>query len=643
MAEYLCRTKPEPLWRTIIDSCDKQGIELVRTDNTSAILSHTSWTNLCQLNISTNPAKHEYGTILSLSSHAKRFFGWPLRIMQVVGITLPLIGFVLLLLADPNNRTLAGTLMIGGITLMSLMIWVLMIPHKRTYKLLTALIRDVKANHAVKQRSAFSIESDNSFDDWYFLISLLLIIISFLLLFGPLLGTILAVPLAYVFAYTLHEKENSCSWRKYYHSLHGAWHVVCLVAITILFLQFFTGSIIHAMATDNNGQGVSYIESALQDSRLDSMQPEQYAYHCLDQAGVRAVLANIFIAGNIVLLVVFLILFVYVQYAFTNQKGMIELSGSSRSLHLFKPIEPYSGKYVWIVLYTIISSIIIWTYVLLSVDILAFMLTKEPVFFNWLDWIIALFTQMATRAGIPELFATIVVYFSYILLIAPAIAALLINFCRLIKLIVLQYELYSGRYDALPEHYQEWLVNTCKKESIPFPQIRIIKSSAPKIYAEGSIFKGKGRIVISDSCFEDFMSDEIKAILAHELAHVKYDTHILSRLKLLSILTLCPFYYILMMYDFPGRELKADRFAASVTHNPKALISALIGLHLRCDLTNRPFISKRLRLLVKIRRVLPRWLFSVGSYYDSSLFSVAYPSRVTRLKNILIMKLSNGE
>ncbi len=170
------------------------------------------------------------------------------------------------------------------------------------------------------------------------------------------------------------------------------------------------------------------------------------------------------------------------------------------------------------------------------------------------------------------------------------------------------YKLRKLTFEEFEEEYPEvgaFIRQTCKEKRIPLPKMRIVQDDNPTAYTYGSI-PHNARVVGSEGLFRFLDTDEVCAVMAHELGHIKhldfilmtlaatllqilYEMgHILIRVRLgrknplplIGILSLL-FYWVgsyLLLLLSRAREYMADQFAARVMGDPAPLQRALVKI-----------------------------------------------------------------
>lgn len=171
----------------------------------------------------------------------------------------------------------------------------------------------------------------------------------------------------------------------------------------------------------------------------------------------------------------------------------------------------------------------------------------------------------------------------------------------------LMYSIKWTTPDQLPAHLKEFVDKISRDRGIPFPRFGIIDDGAPQAFTYGHTPKN-ARIVISRGILELLGSDEVNAVVAHEIGHaVHWDMFLmtvvqlvplilyyiystLSRIKsnskkggytvlvaLVSYLLYIISQYVVLAFS-RTREYHADRFSGEVTGDPSLLASALVKI-----------------------------------------------------------------
>ena len=164
--------------------------------------------------------------------------------------------------------------------------------------------------------------------------------------------------------------------------------------------------------------------------------------------------------------------------------------------------------------------------------------------------------------------------------------------------------------DHLPSSFKDSLFRLCKENRIPIPRMGIINDDSPQAYTYGRT-PYSARVVFSRGMFKILDDEEVEAILAHELGHIKHwDFVIMTVMKLVPLLLYMiytsiydsikessssnkkggnplavvlvvayVFYLIseyLVLFISRVREYYADRFSCFATKKPNKLLTGLV-------------------------------------------------------------------
>ncbi len=169
--------------------------------------------------------------------------------------------------------------------------------------------------------------------------------------------------------------------------------------------------------------------------------------------------------------------------------------------------------------------------------------------------------------------------------------------------------------DEYPELYKT-VEKLCKEADLPMPKIAIMPSPVPNAFATGRSPK-HAVVACTDSIMRLLNKDELEAVLAHELSHVKnrdiLTMTMASFIAMIASMIMQSFFFsalfggnnrenggswiiiwivsiivyalstILILALSRFREFAADRGSAYITRNPRALISALNKISGRMD------------------------------------------------------------
>jgi heat shock protein HtpX len=170
--------------------------------------------------------------------------------------------------------------------------------------------------------------------------------------------------------------------------------------------------------------------------------------------------------------------------------------------------------------------------------------------------------------------------------------------------------------DEYPELHR-MVEKLCKEAELPKPKIAIMQSPVPNAFATGRN-PSHAVVACTDSIMRLLTRDELEAVLAHELAHVKnrdiLTMTMASFIAMIASMIMQSFFFsalfggngregngaswiviwivslivyaistLLILALSRYREFAADRGSAQITRNPRALISALNKINGRID------------------------------------------------------------
>jgi heat shock protein HtpX len=169
--------------------------------------------------------------------------------------------------------------------------------------------------------------------------------------------------------------------------------------------------------------------------------------------------------------------------------------------------------------------------------------------------------------------------------------------------------------DEYPELHRT-VEKLCKEADLPLPKIAIMQSPVPNAFATGRSPK-HAVVACTDSIMRLLNKDELEAVLAHELAHVKnrdiLTMTMASFIAMIASMIMQSFFFsamfggrnreggggwiivwivsiiiyaastLLILALSRYREFAADRGSAYITKNPRALMSALSKISGRMD------------------------------------------------------------
>ena len=164
--------------------------------------------------------------------------------------------------------------------------------------------------------------------------------------------------------------------------------------------------------------------------------------------------------------------------------------------------------------------------------------------------------------------------------------------------------------DRLPSAFKNSLLRLCAQSRIPVPKVGIIRDGSPQAYTYGRT-PYSARVVFSKGMFDLLDEEELEAVLAHELGHIKHwDFVVMTVIKVVPLLLYIIYrkvkeelsrggdsknkaplgaalvvsymaYLIseyLVLFVSRVREYHADKFSCFATKKPNKLLTALVKI-----------------------------------------------------------------
>lgn len=170
---------------------------------------------------------------------------------------------------------------------------------------------------------------------------------------------------------------------------------------------------------------------------------------------------------------------------------------------------------------------------------------------------------------------------------------------------------------------------TCARFKITSPLLIIVNHKTVSLSVHDYPFIRRPVILISQETLALLNSEELKAALAHELAHLKQGLWRITVLKLLSSLALFPNHYLTLCVNWAKNEIEADLFALQVTNSPKALKQALIKIS-----TAQKTPTKQNLLIKLFTDRVSSVYFTLQYFFGDNLFGYVHPFLSERLEAI---------
>jgi Zn-dependent protease with chaperone function len=161
--------------------------------------------------------------------------------------------------------------------------------------------------------------------------------------------------------------------------------------------------------------------------------------------------------------------------------------------------------------------------------------------------------------------------------------------------------------------------------AIKSPKIGIVEDLKPNAFALG--YGRNSMLVLSIGLLTNFSDDELTAILAHELAHIKQNDFFFKTasysLNILSFFT--PLSYFVSAQALKERELLADEKAAKFLNQPHLLANVLIKAETMLQAFPREPLTSRFSTS----------LFLISPLAHRTSVLAAHPRVTSRVRNIL--------
>lgn len=230
----------------------------------------------------------------------------------------------------------------------------------------------------------------------------------------------------------------------------------------------------------------------------------------------------------------------------------------------------------------------------------------------WFTGLLLVLLYLVFMTVLLVLFPNISIFFFVIL----AVGMGLVQYFFSDRLVLLSTGSRVIEEDEYPELHQ-MVEKLCKEADLPKPKIAIMQSPMPNAFATGRS-PSHAVVACTDSIMRLLTRDELEAVLAHELAHVKnrdiLTMTLASFIAMISSMIMQSFFFsalfggnnregnlvgmiivwvvsiivyivstLLILALSRYREFAADRGSAQITRNPRALISALNKINGRID------------------------------------------------------------
>lgn len=204
--------------------------------------------------------------------------------------------------------------------------------------------------------------------------------------------------------------------------------------------------------------------------------------------------------------------------------------------------------------------------------------------------------------------------------------------------------------EDLPESFKKSLLRLCKENHIPIPKVGIIRDSSPQAYTYGRT-PHSARLVFSLGMFELLDEEELSAVLAHELGHIKHWDFVV-----MTVVRLVPLLLYIIYRNVRDQLLKKEnrKDKKTLIHLSTALVISYLAYliteylvlfvsrireyyadRFSCFATRQP--NKLVTALVKVSYGL------LSSHSESDSEKGSYQSRVKGIESLNIMNISRSK
>jgi len=276
--------------------------------------------------------------------------------------------------------------------------------------------------------------------------------------------------------------------------------------------------------------------------------------------------------------------------------------------------------------------------VFLGIELTSFMFSNKTIFLREISSLLSWIPTSFSFGELDLLYSGETRYLFYTksflaILISPFLLLLYASIRRVFKRGIggikrkNEFSLQSKELGSFPKE-------TCRKLKLKVPKIIIVHNDKILVRSTRGFLNRKARIYIEKDILHILSEEELKAVIAHELAHIKYDLKKISLLKFFSGLALFPNSYLLLLLDYREMELNADRTALAMVKNKAALERAVRRLSLLGHFTEPAKEPKKSRLKAWISRYKEWSKISNNFFNKDVLIGYAHPEISERIKSI---------
>lgn len=287
---------------------------------------------------------------------------------------------------------------------------------------------------------------------------------------------------------------------------------------------------------------------------------------------------------------------------------------------------------------------------LFAVEGLSYMLTGSSIVvaeaaYVW-SWIFAWSNMLfGVRAGrVVACVEVLLVALPFLMFCARLLQEIVRRFLK--WLIVLSQQFGSTSIKSM--HFvgiKDFISDLCTEAGIRKPLILFRNGPEVRVQVSRLLLTSIGILEISKEALDLLEPDELKAVIAHELGHLRHGLLLVSLLKALSLIALFPNYYMTLCVNWAKREMEADKFALQHIDKPETLRDALIKIS-AAELWSMPrrAISKALGKIAarvglsKVRERVSELILVGRFFFGDGILGYTHPLLSERLAAIAAFK-----
>ena len=617
MATYLCRASEDEFWAAFARSCHGSGIALSRSGAAAEatgefVLRDSLW----EIRIGTSPSNESRHTTFEIQADHTRRGKLINRGLAILGLG---IFMVALGLWQVQRSPVALLLFPLGMCLLVLLLLLSAYANLRLRRLLERLLRHLHDCIGFEQATPFESRAARSYSTIIVCMATA-IVCQIASLAGVVAGMLMLILSGAVLFGTVIVKPSMTGWRE---TLQGVQSVgvqrvavVFMGSLLPLVLWFFLYCLVHHEQAFRNAPA-STVDRAIGQVCANAWSPdasqERMSAGLIRELSLPIERIRLGVAALLVTVIVFV---------WGASRGIVKGLRYWQLAYLSEhpPIGPAVPSFdslrardsVLIGTNVLFVGAVQWGAAIVAVDTAAYLLAGRALLFPPVAWSLGLLEGLLVVAGIPVSIAFALVLVVMGTASLPGLALALTAVGRIARgtAAFLSGLMPPGRLSRdLASAHGRWLETVCAQLGVRLPHLRSGMSAEAMLASErGLIPLLPGRIVVSPDGLELLTESEVRALLAHEVYHLKHGALLISVLKGLSTLLLCPTHYLLILYDFAGHEYSADGFAARAMGGPEALRSALVKLHVASSI-------RRETRAPGIREACAGWLRSHSSVF----------------------------